>query len=44
MSEFLGLKPGDKCLGVFVTGSTEEGFSCRPGSRAPWQEKVDWRL
>jgi hypothetical protein len=45
MLQFLGLSPetGDKCLGLYVTGKASPEWNCRPGSRKPWQEKVDWR-
>ena len=43
MKDFLGLGPGDRCLGVFLLGKSAEGVTCR-STRRPLAEKVEWRL
>ncbi len=45
MSAFLGLGPGDKCLGVWLAGwpAEERVASYRP-RRAPLESCVEWRI
>ena len=45
MLEFLGLSPGDQCLGYFVAGVADpERAAAYKGSRSPLETYVDWRL
>lgn len=45
MLEFLGMEPGDECLGFFSCGITEpERAASYRGSRRPLESVVEYRL
>ena len=45
MAVFLGLGPGDRCLGFFLLGTAAPGAAeAYRSTRGPAEAKVDWRL
>ncbi len=42
MNDFLGLRPEDKCLGLFYLGWPKEGFEWPTSPRTPAWEKLKW--